>query len=316
MDRTLIVTRRNLPHPDATVWLADATADRELIELGIDRKINDWTPGGHLELALPVTQLEQDVTRRTTTDRLKGILRGVLMERPEISRVGVITHSKLKAAAKNLGEPFGQRIVRVAYFGSGEDRASNSWYQQCDLIIIAGTPRVSPKAVQQRLFQLGEFNAAGQNGEWSKLRWKGFTRQGIPRIVSGSGYRNERWNLAHRSLVRAAIIQAAGRGRGLLSEGCEVLILSNEECGFPLADQSSVEPLPEAAMFVLDALTTVAAKLYLSGTTVVSTQDVADQLGRSSTQTRDWLKWLSEAGLINRHGERGGWSPLTLTGET
>ncbi|MDA0809244.1 MAG: hypothetical protein O3B68_14705, partial [Planctomycetota bacterium] len=105
-----------------------------------------------------------------------------------------------------------------------------------------------------------------QDGEWSKLRWKGFTRQGIPRIVSGSGYRNERWNLAHRSLVRAAIIQAAGRGRGLLSEGCEVLILSNEECGFPLADQSRVESVTDAAMAVLDALTTVAGKLYQSGT--------------------------------------------------
>jgi hypothetical protein len=168
--------------------------------------------------------------------------------------------------------------------------------------------------VQQRLFQLGAFTVAAQNGDWSKLRWKGFTRQGIPRIVSGSGYRNERWNLAHRSLVRAAIIQAAGRGRGLLSEGCEVLILSNEECGFPLADHSRVEPVPDAAMAVLDALTTVAAKLYILGTTVVSTQDVADELGKSRTQTCDWLKWLHEHGLIRRQGERSGWLPLTPVG--
>jgi hypothetical protein len=310
VEKTLIVVRRNLPHPEATVWLADATADKQLLELGTGQTVIDWTPDGHLELTKPVTQIEQDVTRRTTAERLKAILRGVLFARPDAKRVGVITHSKLKDAAASLGEPFSGRIVRVAYFGSGEDRASNSWYQQCDLIIVAGTPRVPPQAVQKRLFQLGEFTAGALDGDWSKRNWKGFQADGTPRIVSGRGYQNETWNLAYRSLVRAAIIQAAGRGRGLLSDGCEVLILSNEECSFPLAEKSSVEPLPEAAMIVLEALTVVAANKEVLGTTTVNTLEVAEYLEKSREQAGDWLKWLHEHGLIDRHGERGGWLVL------
>lgn len=265
---------------------------------------------------MPVTQIEQDITRRTKPARLRGILRGVLVQRPESERVGVITHSPLKEAAETLGEPFCQRIERVAYFGSGEDRASNSWYEQCDLIIIAGTPRLPPQAVQQRLCQIGKFAAAAQNVEWLKRPWKGFNRNGTPRIVSGSGFQDETWNRVHRSLVRAAIIQAAGRGRGVLSDGCEVLILSNEECGYPLADQSSVNSVPERAMVVLDALTTVVANRDILATSVVSTQEVADQLGQSRTVARDWLRWLHEHSLVNRHGERGGWSPLAPADES
>ena len=313
VEKTLIVVSRNLPDPRATVWLADATANKRLLELGMGRSLIDGTPAGYLELTKPVAQIAQDVTRRTTPDRLRAILRGVLIARLEAEKVGVITHSNLKEAAESLGEPFRRRIVRVSYFGSGEDRASNSWYQQCDLIIIAGTPRVPPRAVQQRLFQVGEFTEATLNGEWSGRNWKGFQMDGTPRIVVGWGYANEKWNLVHRSLVRAAIIQAVGRGRGLLSDGCEVLILSNEECGFPLADASSIEPLPEVAMTVLGALTAVAANKEVLGTTAVSTQEVAEYLEREERQIRDWLKWLHDRGLINRHGERGGWWPLIPT---
>ena len=314
VEKTLVVVRRNLPDSNATVWLADATADKQIIEMGIGQPVIDRTPDGHLELVKPVTQIELDITRRTTPDRLRAILRGVLLARPEAERVGVITHSNLKEAAQTLGEPFNRRIVRVAYFGSGEDRASNSWHQQCDLIIEAGTPRQPPQATQQRLFQLGEFTAGAMDGGWSKKNWKGFQTDGTPRIVTGRGYQNEKWNLVHRSLVRAAIIQAAGRGRGLLSSGCEVLILSNEECGFPLADQSSVEPVPEPAMIVLDALTAVAANKDILGTTTVSTREVAEYLQRDERQVRDWLRWLADAGLINRYGERRGWLPLTAMG--
>ncbi|MGZ0174262.1 MAG: hypothetical protein ACKVHE_32555, partial [Planctomycetales bacterium] len=313
VDRTLVVTRRNLPDTNATVWLADATADKQLLEMGTGQPVIDWTPDGHLELVKPVTQIEQDITRRTTPDRLRAILRGVLIARPEAERVGVITHSNLNEAVESLGDSFSGRIVRVSYFGSGEDRASNSWYQQCDLIIIAGTPRVPPQAIQQRLFQLGEFTVGAVDGEWSKRNWKGFQTDGTPRIVAGRGYQIEKWNLAHRSLVRAAIVQAAGRGRGLLSEGCEVLILSNEECGFPLADKSEVETLPEAALVVLELLTAVAANKEVLGTTAVSTGEVAEHLERDERQIREWLKWLHDRGLINRHGERGGWSPLVPT---
>lgn len=47
-------------------------------------------------------------------------------------------------------------------------------------------------------------------------------------------------------------------------------------------------------------LTTVAAKLYILGTTVVSTQDVADELVRSRTKALNSVKWMHEHGLVSR----------------
>ena len=117
-----------MPTEHNPVWLADATADRELLGAGIGRAINDGTPEGRLELQKSVTQIERDITRKTSPETLKAILRGVLVERPDANRVGIITPKNLVKAAESLGKPFDARIVRVAYYGSGQDRASNTWY--------------------------------------------------------------------------------------------------------------------------------------------------------------------------------------------
>ena len=311
----MIVAGRKLPTEHTTVWLADATADRELLEAGIGRAIHDGTPDGRLELQKSVTQIERDITRKTSPETLKAILRGVLVERPDANRVGIITHKNLVKAAESLGKPFDARIVRVAYYGSGQDRASNTWYQQCDLIIVAGTPRVNSHAIRQRLWQYGLSDAALTDGDWGELRWRGQTQGGIRRSVNGRGYRNREWRQAAQSLIRANIIQAAGRGRPLSDDGCDVLILSNEECGVPLDVKFDVELFPQAALDVLNALSAVAANSYLLGTTAVSTQEVADSMNRSRRQVLDWLAWLHERKLVHRIGERRGWWPLDIAGQ-
>ncbi len=231
------------------------------------------------------------------------------------TEVGIITHKNLVKAAESLGKPFDARIVRVAYYGSGQDRASNTWYQQCDLIIVAGTPRVNSHAIRQRLWQYGLSDAALTDGDWGELRWRGQTQGGIRRIVNGRGYRNREWRQAARSLIRANIIQAAGRGRPLSEAGCDVLILSNEECGVPLDVKSDVEPFPQAALAVLNALSAVAANSYLLGTAAVTSQEVANYLNRKERQVRAWLKWLHERELIHRIGERRGYWPLDIDGQ-
>lgn len=310
--KRLIVARCNSPLELNPVWLADATADRELLEAGIGRAIHDGTPDGRLELQKPVTQIERDITRQTSPETLRAVLRGILIARRDLARVGVITHSNLVDAAKSLGKPLDARIVRVAHFGSGEDRASNSWYQQCDLIVVAGTPRVNAHAIRQRLMQYGLTDATFGDGKWGTLRWKGFTGRGFPRIVKSRGYQDETWRQAHRAVVRANLIQAAGRGRPLSDAGCEVLILSTEECGVPLDEASVIDEFRQEAFDVLTALSTVAANRELLGTTGVSTHDVAVSLGRADTQVRAWLKWLHERGLIQRIGQRRGWLPLGI----
>ena len=70
---------------------------------------------------------------------------------PQYQRVGLITHSTLTACVKRLEQSFGERIVQTAYFGSGNERASNDWYKLCDLVIVAGTPRVDTSAIRARL---------------------------------------------------------------------------------------------------------------------------------------------------------------------
>ena len=151
------MTRLNLPSEAATCWLADGTADKELLEHGIGREVVDATPEGRLELAHKVIQFPIDITRRTSPKRLQELLRGVLAMRPECRQVGIITHSTLTRAAKELGGLFGARILNVTHFGSGLDRGSNQWLRAgCDLIVVAGTPRVHETEIKKLLHRCGD----------------------------------------------------------------------------------------------------------------------------------------------------------------
>ena len=226
-------------------------------------------------------------------------------------QVGLITHSTLTACVKRLEQPFGRRMVRTAYFGSGSERASNDWYKGCDLVIVAGTPRVNAVAIRERLCQLGEFDAAGIDGDWGEVQWRGRTQSGEARIVRGRGYQQPDWWKAHQSLVRAAIVQAVGRGRGVLEDGCDVIVISNEECGLPLADRHSIPDLTdkhcEAARLVAELSATDASKN--PGRQPVTTARVSERLGVGERETRYILNDLERLGMVCRVGERGGWLP-------
>lgn len=56
------------------------------------------------------------------------------------------------------------------------------------------------------------------------IRWRGRSESGREVIVEGRGYDHPRWERAHRSLVRAAIVQAA------------------ERCSTPVATSQSSQP--------------------------------------------------------------------------
>src|SRR5207342_2214056 len=111
---------------------------------------------------------------------------------------GVICLRPQIAALKELGADFDQRIVKSTYFGSGDDRSSNDWYQRCDLILIAGTPRIPPAAIAAYLVQVGESNAACPHPEWGATYWEGQTESGEPVKVKARGYLDEAWRRAHR----------------------------------------------------------------------------------------------------------------------
>ena len=207
------------------------------------------------------------------------MLRGVLADRPQFTRVGVICHRPHVASVKALNGEFNERLVKVAYFGSGEDRSSNEWHTRCDLIVVAGTPRIRTAVVAAHLIQVGEIGAACREPQWGTLYWQGETETGQPIKVKGAGYQDERWRCAHRDLVRAQLVQAIGRGRGVLESGCEVLVLSNEECGLPVSE-AKPELLNDSSIAILNAvrrLTMENANKEFIGNSIVRTDQIANR---------------------------------------
>ncbi len=304
---------KNLPSENAVVMFSDATAIRDdLVEL-LGRPVIDVTPAGHLAHAKRVVQYPIDLTRRASSKRFLSVVRGVLTEFCNARRIGIITHHPLMAALKKLGEPFAERIVKTAYFGSGADRASNDWHERCDLVIVAGTPRVSSEAVQRRLIQFGDFASAGEDGRWGEVRWRGRTETGEEVIVEGRGYGHPAWDRAQQSFVRAAIVQAVGRGRTLLETGCDVIIVSSEECGFPVSNNTGIG-LTETEANLLAILSDLSAETsYRSSRRFppmrepATTKLLAQGAATSERRTREILVRLETRRLVCRDGERGGW---------
>ena len=235
-EKSAIGVRNNVPPTAVVTWFNDATITADRLEMILNRGVQDETPQGHLPLQKKAVQILRDVTRRTSQRIVANVIRGVMADRPHFHRIGIICHHPHIPALKTLGEEFANRIAKSTYFGSGEDRSSNEWHSLCDLLIVVGTPRVPPGAVVEYLVQVGEVGAACRQSQWSVVYWRGETESGEPVRIKASGYQDETWRRAHRDLVRAQIVQAVGRGRGILETGCEVLVLSNEECGLVISD--------------------------------------------------------------------------------
>lgn len=237
----------------------------------------------------------------------------MLADRPQFQRVGIICLRPHIATARALGDDFDRRIVKSAYFGSGDDRSSNDWYEQCDLILIAGTPRIPPAAIAAYLVQVGEASTACQSPEWGTIYWEGQTESGEPVRVKSRGYQDEAWRRAHRDLVRAQLVQAIGRGRGILQTGCEVIVLTTDECGLTISDagMASLNGTSTKVIQALRDLTLAFSKKDYLGKASVSTRDIAKAIGLSPQRVRHILACLERRGLVQKTGERGGWTLVT-----
>jgi hypothetical protein len=301
--------KSNLPAIGATTWFNDATLSPDRLKSILHLPVHDMTPGGQIEYQRKCVQILRDITRRTSSRIFANIIRGVLVDRPDFQRIGVICLRPHIDALRDLGADFQDRIVKSTYFGSGDDRSSNDWYKRCDLIVIAGTPRIPPSSIAEYLVQVGETIAACQQPEWKTIYWEGKTESGEFVRVKARGYQDETWRRAHRDLVRAQLVQAIGRGRGILQSGCEVLVLSTEECGLVISD-AELEPLSGASANVLDAiheLTITFANKFSLGKVIVRTDDIARYIGLSVPRVRQILRALERRGLVQKVGERKGW---------
>jgi hypothetical protein len=307
----------------------------------LGRPVIDKTPVGALERQHLAVQVVIDVKKSTAPSTVIKLIRGVLAAFPTAMRIGVICHHQhlptIIGTAKNsehrLDAPLRQRIVKTEYFRSGEGRGSNKWTEECDLLVVVGTPRVPPPAIKLRLIQWGMILAASRDGRWEADYWSGTTTSGRRITVCTSAYRDHDWYAAHRSLVRAELIQAIGRGRSICENGIPVVVLSNEPLGLPILE-IDVQPVSDTAVQVMQTIRRLSEQnpkgesplarqptyrnktlnsITLESCSVSSTQ-VAETLGITDRQVRHLLNDLLPRGLVDRIGQRGGWR-LTAKGE-
>ena len=308
--KSLVGVRRvDLPD-DLVVWLEDATTNAQLLAELARRPVFDRTPGGRLrQVVQPVQYPFADVTLQTSGNIVRGLVRGLIAHHIDKQKIGIITHQVHLPSLKKL-EPFWQdRIERLDYFRSGNDRASNRWLE-CDLLLILGTPRVPPSAVRQGLIQLGMVVEAGMDGRWSKFAWEGKALDGKSIQVEGSGYQTPSWRRVHHILVRSLLLQAIGRGRGVLKKGIPVVVVSNEPLGLPFMANalSSIKDSVGNTFMAVAELTDKSPTYNTVGKMSVTTGEVALASGCSTKQAGRHLNLLSSFGLLAKKGQRGGWT--------
>lgn len=303
--RSLLAVWRNDVPTDAAVWFGDATADADRLAKLIDAPVSDCTPPGRIENVKKAIQLPRDISRSTSPDVAVNLVRGVMADRPEAKRIGIICHAPHTRAFEKLAAEDG-RISMVRHFGSGDDRSSNEWPALCDLLIVAGTPRVGTAAVRAHLTVSGEIEAAAiEDPGWGPLVWLGRSEAGEGVRVASKNYAHPAWRAATNDIVRASLIQAIGRGRGLLSTGIEVVALSCDECGLPISDRRELRAINGTAA---ECVRLVAA-LTVDGTPVL-TKAIAAEVGISDRTVREYLTAAEETGLVRRVSARGGWLPV------
>ncbi len=318
---------------ESVVWIENASTNSESIQALIGRDVVDKTPAGKLEYKFPPLQYaDVDVTKGTTPKIVRGIVRGLLAKFNNAQKVGIITQQCHVEALDELDPFWRSRISRIEYFRSGKDRASNSWLESCDLILVVGTPRVPPVAVRDDLIRFGNTNEATTSGDFGSINWEGRTCDGKLVEIEGTGYLNESWAESHRNLVKEVLLQAVGRGRGVCDRGVPVVVVSNESIGIDLAN----EPLHQIGESVDGTLRVVLDLLQkrplrssgkLRGSSKGELTDkspIIDTIGEMSVNyfvTSDvtvncqvseksvlrHLASLSSLGLLRRRGGRSGW---------
>ena len=285
--------KHNQAPDDAVVWFNDATQDAGHLERLIGRTVQNRTPEGRLSYHTQPLQIPTDITKATKPKTVQNIVRGLVLSRPDFHRVGIICHREHVECIDQLQPIVRDRIARIEYWRSGQDVGSNAWLSDCDSLLILGTPRVPTHAVQDHLIASGRISEASESGDWSERHWQGFTKSGETLVIAGSGYRHPVWKQSHQAIVRKQMIQAIGRGRGLLADGIPVVVLSNEECGLRIADEHGLVTVSKAGGDYLQSLLTAGP---------MSSTQLAVQCGVTPRAVRKQLAVLIELGVIKSSG--------------
>lgn len=256
--KQIVFLRRNRMPERVPVILEDHTARTSTISELVGKPVRDMTSVTFPEALHRVAQMPVDVTKGTTAKSATDLVRGILLTRPAAQRVGVICHSNHRTAIEKIESPFRERIAIVDYFWSGNSRASNRWHEECELLLVLGTPRPGIAAVQESLLRMGLLEAAKRDGDFTESIAIGHTETGERRVYLSRRYSEPEWDSAYRSLVVPEIVQSIGRARYIRPEGIpETILVSTEPTGIPVLERD-VLPISETEASVCFALSRMA----------------------------------------------------------
>ena len=329
-ERLLVSVRSNHLPDNASIWIADGTARKDDLEKWLGgQTVEDVTPRGRLKRLKRAVQYGRDISRETSSEKVISHLRGFLAAHPEIEKLGVICHQPHFAAIEEFKkqEP---RIKRTTYFGNGSERMSNDWKDQCDALLVLGTPRPGPEAVRLELLRSGFLAAASiVEPPWTKVIFETINERGESEFNEGGQYDHPDWRAAFNGLCQTELVQCIGRARAETPDGIPVYVFSTEPCGLPMAADGLPEGVHSTDDLVLKVLTNEArpeSLFHLKNDYLARNNETPQapipfrtlhKLVQASLEAggrpggltvnglRSCLQRLEKRGQITRHGHRG-----------
>lgn len=330
------VVKVSIPE-NAVVILNDASANIETLRTATGLDIVDITPTAPVKNQQRIIQVPSDITQQTKSEKVLGLIRSIMLQYSDRNKIGIISHRKhLLHIRKNLTESESVRIAKTDYFRGLASRGSNDW-MRCDLLIVAGTPRVPPGVIGTALVQSGQPEAIdralkSEKKNWRSDYWLGRMETGKAVTVRTLGYYDHAWQSAHRSIVAEELQQCIGRARAICDYGVpDTVVISTENLGYQL---SAENPQILAEGFLRGAASVLA--LFFRAKTVVAhrkkggnyaqdllnniikenlriifpiltTKKIVLSLENKARTVQLHLQNLSALGFIEKVGERSGW---------
>jgi len=346
---TIVGVRRvDLP-PRAVSLISDGHRTTEEIAHVIGRPVESITPTGNLHRFWPTYQIPLDIGVGAKPEKFIPILEQVFELLPEsFAGVGLIASQghlpSILGTAKagpTLREDLRRRIVKHSHYRSGETSGMNDWYQECQVLIAFGTPRVNPAALSTHLLRCRQYDALNIEPKWETDWWGGLTHDGRRIVVKTRGHINRDHRAAYDSMVKGELVQTIGRARWNLENGIPSIVVSAENLGYAMIDpkilkltksqksvlesagavlssvaagelseRPAIEPLSDVSAIGRDESYRSALlnnHLAARSDRSVTTAALAEATGMAHRYVFQILCELEKLGFAKRNGIRGGW---------
>lgn len=239
--RNFLVGFWHIEMPNQLVWFEDGSSDVKMLKDLTGLNVIDKTPIGKIKNQIePIQFVQKDITKKTTSNVVKSVVRGLLAKYKKCNNIGIICHQCHVNEIESLPYYWKNRIKKISYFHSGQDRASNEWLD-CDLLIVLGTPRVPPSATRNLLLSFGKTDAAKYDSDFVSFSWTGKNENGDLVDVIGKKYSNPDWKWANSLLVKETLRQAIGRARSITEKAIPVVLISSEPLDLILSADNFIE---------------------------------------------------------------------------